>query len=302
MSLKVLLLYGGLSSEREVSISTAKGIEKALLNLGYQVEMLDMDRDFIQKILVIHPDVVFNALHGTYGEDGCVPGALEIIGIPYTHSGVLASAIAMDKPLAKKLFEYSGIKTPKGLLMSRDEILAKQSNLFPVPYVVKPSNEGSSVGVHIVKENSNFFFTEENLYHSKEFLVEEFIPGKEISVAVINDKAIGVLELKPAQGFYDYEAKYTDGKTIHVMPAEIPDDKYQQVMQMAEKAHKLLGCKTISRSDFRYNPENGELYILEVNTHPGMTPLSIVPEIAAYCGVSYEDIVEMLIRSAYNKN
>ena len=296
----VALVMGGLSAEREVSLSSGNAVYKALLELGYQVTKIDMGRDIAIKLAEIKPDVVYNALHGTYGEDGCLQGLLEIMAIPYTHSGVMASAIAMDKKQAKHIFEAVGINCSEGFEASRADILNDTVEQKIVrPYVIKPVAEGSSVGVHVMLQGTNKIINEAELGATSRFLVEKFIPGKELSVAVMDSGALGVIELKPVDGFYDYTNKYTDGKTVHIMPAEIPEKIYQQAMDYAYLAHKTLGCRGLSRSDFRYDDKgDGKIYLLELNTHPGFTPLSLVPEIAGYKGISFKDLVEYLINGA----
>lgn len=296
----VALVMGGLSNEREVSFSSGNAVHKALLELGYKVTAIDMGRDIAKKLAEINPDLVYNALHGTYGEDGCLPGLLEIMGIPYTHSGVMASAIAMDKKQAKRIFEMAGITCAKGFEASREEILnGSVEGKIERPYVIKPVAEGSSVGVHIMLPGTNKILNEHDLGNTTRFLVEKFIPGKELSVAVMDSGPLGVIELRPVDGFYDYTNKYTDGKTLHIMPAEIPAEVYKKAMNNAYLAHTTLGCRGISRSDFRYDVDgDGGLYILEINTHPGFTPLSLVPEIAGHKNISFKDLVEYLVNGA----
>lgn len=297
--LHIAVLMGGLSAEREVSLSSAKGIIKTLQERGYQVTPVDMGRDVAAALAALKPDVVFNALHGTYGEDGCIQGLLEIMGIPYTHSGVLASAIGMDKIRSKALFKQAGIPCAEDMILCKKDVVT--SDPMPRPYVIKPMNEGSSIGVHLVFEGDNFDIRDYDWAYGNEVIVERYIPGKEIQVAVVGDEAVGAIEIRPKGRFYDYEAKYTEGKTEHIMPAPLGDVAYKHVLELALKAHQLLGCKTISRVDFRYDDTaigDGKFYILEVNTHPGMTPLSLVPEIAAYAGISFGDLLEKLIRDA----
>jgi D-alanine-D-alanine ligase len=295
----IAVLMGGLSAEREVSLSSAAGIIKNLQGLGYQVTPIDMDRDVAEVLARVKPDIVFNALHGTYGEDGCVQGLLEILGIPYTHSGVLASAIGMDKPKAKALFESNGILCPQGRILHRTEVL--QEDPLPRPYVIKPLSEGSSIGVHVIMEGDNFDIRDYDWAYGDAVILERYIPGKEIQVAVVGNRAIGAIEIRPKGRFYDYEAKYTDGKADHIMPAPISSEAYHEVLALALKVHQLLGCKSVSRVDFRYDDTpggDGRFYLLEINTHPGMTPLSLVPEIAAYAGISFPELLEMIIRDA----
>lgn len=300
----VVVLMGGWSAEREVSLNSGKAVTKALQESGYKkVTPVDMKEDIASVLKELKPDVVFNALHGRFGEDGCVQGMLELMKIPYTHSGVLASALAMDKPMAKQVFKAVGLRCAEGKVVTREEII--KGDPMPRPYVVKPSNEGSSVGVKIIFDNENFYFTAENWPYGEQVLVEQYIPGREIQVAVMgsegNAKALGAIEIKPKGRFYDYEAKYTDGKAQHLMPAPIPQDAYDEVMALALKAHQSLGCRGLTRSDFRYDDTKGgkgTFYLLEVNSQPGMTALSLSPEIAAYAGISFNNLVQMLVEDA----
>ncbi len=289
----VAVLKGGWSAEREVSLASGAACARALRELGYRVTEIDVAPDIAEVLTREKPDVVFNALHGRYGEDGCIQGLLEILKIPYTHSGVMASAVAMDKPLAKVIFATAGLKVPKGMVITGEELL--RGDPMRRPYVVKPANEGSSVGVHIVKENAPSL----TLPHSgrgDSWLVEEYIEGREITVAVLDGKPLGVTEIRPKSGFYDYENKYTDGKTEHLCPAPLTPKEYADVMQMALDAHISVGCRGLSRSDFRYDGK--DFYILEINTQPGMTSLSLSPEIAASVGMSFNQLVEALIKGA----
>lgn len=304
----IAVLMGGWSAEREVSLSSGKGVARALEELEYKVTAIDVQRDIAEVLAKLKPDVAFNALHGQFGEDGCMQGVLEILQIPYTHSGVLASALAMDKFAARKIFVEAGLNVAEGRLCTKAELLA--GDPLPRPYVVKPSNEGSSVGVKILMPpslshpgmNDNFFFTEENWpYSNEEILVERFIAGRELTVAVLDGTPLGVTEIKTHSGFYDYDNKYTAGRTDHICPAALPSTLYNTLMDMALIAHKALGCRGLTRSDFRYDDTaggTGELVILETNTQPGMTPLSLSPEIASTAGISYTQLVEHLIKIA----
>ena len=302
--LHVVVLMGGWSSEREVSLTSGRGVANALRERGWSnVSEVDMDRNVAQVLAGIRPDVVFNALHGTPGEDGTVQGMLDLMQIPYTHSGLETSVIAIDKELTKMVLVPHGIRMPAGKVVT-SESLYEQDPLAR-PYVVKPVNEGSSVGVAIVTQEGNYGSpigrdVEGPWHHFEELLAEPFIKGRELTVAVLNDEALAVTELKPTAGFYDYDAKYTDGLTVHVCPAEIPDEIAKSMMGMAARAHRLLGCRGASRSDFRWDDEKGEagVYLLEVNTQPGMTPLSLVPEQARYRGIEYGELVERLIAEA----
>jgi D-alanine-D-alanine ligase len=295
---------GGWSSEREVSLMSGQGIVAALKERGFaNVTRVDMDRNVAQVFAGIRPDVVFNALHGTPGEDGTVQGLLDLMQIPYTHSGLETSVIAIDKELTKMVLVPHGIRMPKGKVVESRSLY--EGDPMARPYVLKPVNEGSSVGVAIVTEEGNYgrpisAKAEGPWLHFDKLLAEPFIKGRELTVAVLGDEALCVTELKPVQGFYDYDAKYTDGLTEHVCPADVPPNVAQEMMEMALAAHRLLGCKGASRSDFRWDDTQGEagVYLLEVNTQPGMTPLSLVPEQARQKGISYGELVERIIAEA----
>ena len=295
--MRVAVLKGGMSAEREVSLTSGAAIEKALAALGHEVIAIDVSATLAEDLAKAKPEVAFNALHGRYGEDGCVQGVLEIMKIPYTHSGVLASALAMDKPMAKKIFAAAGLRCAQGVVAHKDELIGR--DVMARPYVVKPANEGSSVGVKLVFENDNFFFTKENWPYGETVLVERYIPGREITVAVLDGVALGVTEITTKSGFYDYDNKYTAGGSAHICPAPLPKDKYDAVMAMAVTAHHALGCRSLSRSDFRYDEQgDGQFYILETNTQPGMTPLSLSPELAAYAGISFNELVARILATA----
>jgi D-alanine-D-alanine ligase len=294
---------GGWSSEREVSLTSGKGVADALESLGHSVTRIDMDRDVAFRLREANPDVVFNALHGTPGEDGTVQGLLDLMGLKYTHSGLATSVIAIDKQLTKNQLVPHGIRMPGGMIVASESLYA--ADPLPRPFVLKPVNEGSSVGVAIVTEGGNYGDpigrdVEGPWRHFDHLLAEPFIKGRELTVAVLGDEPLAVTELKPKSGFYDYDAKYTDGLTTHVCPAQIPPEVAASAMAMAVKAHRLLGCKGTSRSDFRWDEEQGEagLYLLEVNTQPGMTPLSLVPEQARHIGMSYAELVQRIIEEA----
>ena len=301
---RVVVLMGGWSSEREVSLTSGRGVAEALRERGWSnVSEIDMDHSVAHALEAAKPDAVFNALHGTPGEDGTVQGLLDLMRIPYTHSGLTTSAIAIDKELTKLVLVPHGVRMPAGKVVESESLFA--ADPMARPYVVKPVNEGSSVGVAIVTAEGNYGNpigrdVEGPWHHFDKLLAEPFVKGRELTVAVLNDEALAVTELKPLAGFYDYDAKYTDGLTVHVCPAEIPEDIAQSMMDMAAKAHRLLGCKGASRSDFRWDDEQGEagVYLLEINTQPGMTPLSLVPEQAKYRGISYGELVERLIEEA----
>ncbi|MCL6728931.1 D-alanine--D-alanine ligase [Sphingomonas hankyongi] len=302
--LHVVVLMGGWSSEREVSLTSGRGVAEALRERGWtNVTELDMDRDVASRLAELKPDVVFNALHGTPGEDGTVQGMMDLMGLRYTHSGLETSVIAIDKELTKMVLVPHGVRMPEGTLVDSERLFERDP--IARPYVLKPVNEGSSVGVAIVTADGNYGSpigrdVEGPWHHFDQLLAEPFIKGRELTVAVINDEALAVTELKPVAGFYDYDAKYTDGLTVHVCPAEVPDNIAGSMMAMAAKAHRLLGCKGASRSDFRWDDEQGEagIYLLEVNTQPGMTPLSLVPEQAKLKGIAYGELVERLIEEA----
>jgi D-alanine-D-alanine ligase len=306
---KVAVLMGGWSSERDVSLSSGAGIVKALEERGHTVTAVDMGatpaegRDLPAKLLAANPDVVFNALHGFPGEDGSVQGLMDIMGITYTHSGLTTSVIAIDKQLTKQHLVPHGIPMPGGRVVASEELFV--ADPLPRPYVVKPVNEGSSVGVAIVTAEGNYGNpigreVAGPWQDFDELLAEPFIRGRELTVAVLGDKALAVTELKPKSGFYDYDAKYTDGLTEHVCPADVPQEIAEAMLAIALKAHKLLGCTGTSRSDFRWDDERGleGVFLLEVNTQPGMTPLSLVPEQAKYLGMSYGELVEAIIADA----
>ena len=300
MTKRVAVLYGGWSSEREVSLVSGRDCAKGLEESGYEVTLIDVEHDLTALIVALDPapDVVFNALHGRHGEDGKIQGLLDILEIPYTHSGALASALAMDKPVAKRLFAAAAIPCPDGRIVRREE-LANGAVIDP-PYVIKPVNEGSSVGVHIVREGDNRPPLDDWPY-GETVLVESYIPGRELTVAVMGDRALGVTELQPHDGFYDYAAKYEEGRTTHLCPAPVPEEIAELAMDYALKAHDALGCRGVSRADFRYDDtggEPGDLYMLEINTQPGMTPLSLVPEQAAYKGVGFAELVSWMVENA----
>jgi len=294
---------GGWSAEREVSLVSGEGVAKACEALGHRVTRIDMDRDVALRLHEAKPDVVFNALHGTPGEDGTVQGMLDLMGVRYTHSGLATSVIAIDKQLTKNELVPHGIRMPDGVIVKSESLFERDP--IKRPYVVKPINEGSSVGVAIVRDDSNYGSpigrdVEGPWAHFDELLAEPFIKGRELTTAVVGDRALGVTELKVRSGFYDYDAKYTDGMTQHVCPADIPTEIAEACLDMALRAHRLLGCKGTSRSDFRWDDEQGVegLYLLEVNTQPGMTPLSLVPEQAKLIGMTYEGLVQTIIDEA----
>ncbi|HEX6959548.1 MAG TPA: D-alanine--D-alanine ligase [Ferrovibrio sp.] len=296
----VAVLMGGWSSEREVSLTSGRACARALREEGFTVTEIDVGRDLGSQLEKIKPDVAFNALHGPYGEDGTVQGLLEIMGIPYTHSGVLASALAMNKPMAKSVWQTHGLPMAEGRVVHRSAFSA--GPVMPHPYVIKPLNEGSSVGVHIVFAGDNYQPQDDATWHFGEHvLVERYIPGREIQIAVMGDQVLGAIEIRAHGRFYDYEAKYTDGKATHLMPAPIHQQVYEAICAEALKAHQVLGCRGVTRSDWRYDDSAGEpgrFYLLEINTQPGMTPLSLVPEIAAHRGISFNRLVRWMVEDA----
>jgi D-alanine-D-alanine ligase len=306
-NLHVVVLMGGWSSEREVSLTSGRGVANAFRERGWtNVTELDMDRDVAAKLKELKPDVVFNALHGTPGEDGTVQGMLDLMGIPYTHSGLETSVIAIDKELTKMVLVPEGIRMPAGNIVASETLFS--GDPMARPYVLKPVNEGSSVGVAIVTDESNYGNpigrdVEGPWKHFDRLLAEPFVKGHEMTVAVLNGEALAVTELKPKVGFYDYDSKYTDGLTEHVCPADVPENIAAAMMDMAARAHRLLGCRGASRSDFRWDDEQGEagIFLLEVNTQPGMTPLSLVPEQAKVRGISYGELVERMIEEALER-
>jgi D-alanine-D-alanine ligase len=295
---------GGWSAEREVSLMSGQGVVEALRGRGWSnVTPVDMDRNVAQVLAGIRPDVVFNALHGTPGEDGTVQGMLDLMQIPYTHSGLETSVIAIDKELTKMVLVPHGVRMPKGKIVESKTLY--EGDPMARPYVLKPINEGSSVGVAIVTEEGNYGHpisakAEGPWMHFDRLLAEPFIRGRELTVSVMGDDAMCVTELKPKAGFYDFDAKYTDGLTEHVCPADVPPNIAKDMMDMAVAAHRLLGCKGASRSDFRWDDTQGEagIYLLEVNTQPGMTPLSLVPEQARQKGISYGELCERIVAEA----
>lgn len=302
-SQKIVVLNGGWNSEREVSLASGQAVYLALNRMGYDACIVDFSRSIYQELQEIKPDIVFNALHGQYGEDGRIQGFLDILQIPYTHSGVLASALCMDKILTRKICSSAGVKSPKYSILRKGENQKNLEKIFEIgkPFVIKPVNEGSSVGVEVALPNSKFDFQEYGWQYGDEMIIENYIAGKEIQVAVMDGKALGAIEVRPKGLFYDYECKYTPGMTDYVMPAEISVEKYAEVMQLAQKAYQATKCKGISRVDFIFNNKDGgdyQFYLLEVNTHPGFTPTSLVPKIASYVGISFEEIIKFLIENA----
>ena len=298
----IAVLMGGTSNERAVSLVSGKAVLEALTARGFDARPIDVSNDITALVgaLTPSPDVVFNALHGRYGEDGCIQGLLELMGQRYTHSGVMASALAMDKPMAKRLFAKAGIPCTEHVIAHRDEVLA--GDVMPRPYVIKPLNEGSSVGVRIVRKDSDGPALERDAWpFGEQVMVERYIPGREITVAVMGDRPLAVTELRPKQGFYDYDAKYTDGMTDHIIPAPLPEAQYGAALKHALTAHNVLGCRGVTRADFRYDDtagEPGSLCLLEINTQPGLTPLSLVPEQAAHVGIEFGELIAWMVENA----
>ncbi|MFO1119736.1 MAG: D-alanine--D-alanine ligase [Rhodospirillales bacterium] len=296
MSKRIAVLMGGWSAEREVSLVSGAAVTEGLRQVGYDAYPIDVSRDLPHLLasLTPKPDAVFNALHGRWGEDGTIQGVLDILAIPYSHSGVLASALAMDKPQAKLAFAHAGIGVAEHVVVSRSELAA--GDPLPRPFVVKPANEGSSVGVRIVRNGSNVGALNGDWQFGDHVMVERFIPGREFTVAVMGDRPLAVTEITTDRGFYDYEAKYAPGGSRHVVPAQVDPVVYAEAMRLALLAHQVLGCRGVSRADLRWDGER--LYMLEVNTQPGMTPTSLVPEQAASVGISFPELVAWMIEHA----
>jgi D-alanine-D-alanine ligase len=302
----VAVLMGGWSPEREVSLVSGKACAEGLREGCHTVIEYDVTRDlralvdFLRPASGGGPDVVFNALHGKYGEDGCIQGVLEIMKVPYTHSGVLASAIAMDKPMSRHVFTSIGIRVALGKVVERRSLAS--GDPMPRPYVVKPIDQGSSVGVHIVREGDNLAAVEvAEAQFGEKVLVEKFVPGRELTVAIMGDRAVAVTELRPRTRFYDYEAKYTDGVTEHLIPAPIPAEVYEKAKEWALMAHQALGCNGLARADLRWDdskPGTEGLVVLELNTQPGMTPLSLAPEQAKWAGISWSELMTWMVDHA----
>ncbi|RYE06401.1 MAG: D-alanine--D-alanine ligase [Rickettsiaceae bacterium] len=293
----IAVVGAGMSLEREVSISSSAGVIKALVANGYKVTFIDMGSDIASVLQTMMPDIVYNCLHGTYGEDGCLPGLLNILGIPYTHSGVLSSALAFSKKKSERIFAASNILTAKSIIVNKEDQI--QGDPLPRPYVIKPDNQGSSIGVEIILEQDQFNFANYDFPYGNSVMIEEYIKGREMQVAVLNGKSLGALEIKLLQNkrFYDYETKYNEGFAEHIL-ITTADSIYNELLTQAEKAYNLLGCRGLVRAEFIYDQVLGKLFILELNTHPGMTPLSICPEIALSTGLDYNQLVEIIVQSA----
>ena len=299
MGKHVAVLMGGWSKERAVSLVTGQECAAGLRASGHQIDEIDVDENIAQTLVKLRPDVCFNALHGRFGEDGNIQGLLNLLGIPYTHSGVLASATAMHKPRAKDVFSNAGLRCPEGVVVKIEDLAAQAP--FPAPFVVKPINEGSSVGVTIVREGGNGRPNGNDWCHGQEALIERFIPGRELTVGVFYGRAYCVTEITSSHGFYDYDAKYAAGGSVHILPADLPESITEKALRWAETAHCLLGCRGVSRADFRYDDSadgDGDLYLLEINTQPGLTPTSLVPEQAQYQGISFPELVANMVEDA----
>ncbi|MBM86734.1 MAG: D-alanine--D-alanine ligase [Rhodospirillaceae bacterium] len=301
MSKHVAVLMGGWSAERQVSLSTGNACASALRSAGYRVTEVDVDRSIAQTLAKLHPDVCFNALHGPFGEDGNIQGLLNIIGIPYTHSGVQASALAMDKPRSKRIFKSAGLRCPDGVVCSRDDTIA--GNTYDPPYVLKPINQGSSVGVHIIRAGDNHLPVIGDWPFGEEVLLEPYIPGRELTVGVFDGNAFCVTEITSDHGFYNYEAKYEEGGSVHLLPAPLPSAITEEAQSMAIRAHEVLGCRGVTRCDFRYDDTDdregeGRLYLLEINTQPGMTATSLVPEQAVFRGIPFPTLLSRMVEDA----
>ena len=300
MKKRILIISGGISKERAISIATGKQVAKELIKNNYIVRIIDPNFELFEVIKSFKPNIIFNALHGQFGEDGYIQTILESTGIPYTHSGVISSAIAMDKDLSKKIFIKNKILTPKYILYefnkSKYNLIKLIEKKLKFPVVIKPINEGSSVNVFICNK-SNIIKNIKLLKNYKKIILEEFIPGREIQAAIIGSKKLGAIELKPKRKFYDYQAKYNSkSKTEHIIPVDLQNSDFDILMNIALKAHKLIKCRGVTRSDFKFF--NGKFYLLEINTQPGMTNLSLVPEIAAYYGINFIKLIEMILSDA----
>jgi D-alanine-D-alanine ligase len=302
MSKTVALLMGGWSPEREVSLSSGRECAKALIDHGYRVRPIDVGPDLpaLLRALELRPDVIFNALHGVGGEDGTLQAVFEMLRIPYTHSGMLASALAMHKPTAKILFRAAGLPVVEGTVTTPEDLAYEDP--MPAPFVVKPTNQGSSVGVRIVRIGDNSWREDVSCWDfGDEIMVERFVPGRELTVAVMGDRALGVCEIVPRGTFYDYTAKYAEGGSDHLIPAPVPQPIYDAALEIGWRAHAALGCRGVSRADLRYDDTrdgDGRLYLLEVNTQPGMTPTSLVPDIARNAGIGFDELVVWIVEHA----
>ncbi len=299
----IAVLLGGWNSEREVSLRSGEAVYEALIKLGYKTTKIDFSREIFEQLKAVKPDIIFNALHGTYGEDGRIQGVCDILEIPYTHSGIITSALCMDKIITRKICQTVGVESPIYEILKKGEDKENQEKLAKVgkPFVIKPISEGSSVGVEVILADMPFDFSAYEWKYGDEIILEKYIAGQEIQVAIMDGKALGAIEVRPHGLFYDYKCKYTAGMTDYIMPAEVDAEKYAEVLELAEKAHRVVGCRGISRIDFILNNKNGgdnRFYLLEINTHPGFTATSLVPKIAKHVGISFEEIVEFLVKTA----
>lgn len=299
---RVAVLMGGWSAERDVSLDSGRLVGAALQELGHEVIPVNVTRDLTHLVAALtpKPDIVFNALHGVGGEDGAVQGLLEVMGVPYTHSGVDASAIAMNKVLSRRIFEQEGLSVPPWKVVFRKDLDAVHP--MPMPYVIKPINEGSSKGVYIIRSEADFEKFQKEWRFGETILIEKFIDGREIQVGVMGSRAIGAIEIRSREAFYDYTAKYTPGRAEHIMPAPLSVDAYEKVLELGLKAHQLLGCRSVSRSDFMYDEAQDQFYLLELNTQPGMSPLSLLPEIVAHEGITFNQLVSWMLEQAQYDN
>ena len=303
MKKKILIISGGISKEREISLNTGRQVAKELVKNNYNVKITEPDYKLINFIKSFKPNIIFNALHGQFGEDGYIQTILESVGVPYTHSGVISSAIAMDKELSKKIFVENNILTPKYFVYSFDHskknLIKKIEKKLKFPVVLKPINEGSSVNVYICTKK-NIFRNLKLLKDYKKIIIEKYIPGREIQAAIIGSKKLGAIELRPKRMFYDYKAKYNSkANTEHIIPVNLSSVNFKKIMDLALKAHKLIGCRGVTRSDFKFY--KGKFYLLEINTQPGMTSLSLVPEIAAHTGINFIKLIELILKDASTK-
>ena len=303
MKKKVLILSGGISKERLISLDTGLQVAKELKKNDYRIKISEPDNSLSKNIKNFKPDIIFNALHGQFGEDGYIQSILDRFKVPYTHSGVIASAIAMDKEISKKIFIKNKINTPKFFIyyydLKKSHLIKKIDKELNFPVVVKPLNEGSSVNVYICNKN-NLFKILNSLKNYRKVIIEEFIDGREIQVAIMGNKKLGAIELKPKRKFYDYQAKYNkNAKTEHIIPVNLNKSKFDEIMNLALKAHRVIGCMGVTRSDFKFY--KNKFYLLEINTQPGMTKLSLVPEIAAYKGISFLKLIQWILKDASKK-
>lgn len=294
---------GGWTSEREVSLSSGNAVYDTLVELGYKVDKIDFSRDIFQQLKDVKPDVLFNALHGQYGEDGRIQGVCDILEIAYTHSGVLTSALCMDKVLTRQICSIVGVKSPSYEILKKGEDAQNSEKIASIgkPFVIKPISEGSSVGIEVILQDMDFDFSQYEWQYGEKIIIEKYLAGQEVQVAILGDKVLGAIEVRPSGLFYDYQCKYTSGMTDYIMPADIAEDKYLEVMELAKRCYEATGCRGVARVDFILNNKNdgdNAFYLLEVNTHPGLTPTSLVPKIAQHAGISFAQIVEFLVQEA----